>query len=173
MSWYARTAMGLAVCSACVPAILGQDTPAKPKAKVELRWLEGKRVEGLTEDKGFQASCDPKSVVYPHRKSALVLTAAEVAEARLTSHVFGSSAHYMVTLYLTKQARARLAEACKGFEARSLTVVVDGKYWCTCRYEKDKDKPLVPAQARADTFTPTVGFFSSKAEADRLVAAFK
>ena len=56
---------------------------------------------------------------------------------------------------------------------RQLTVVVDGKYWGLHRYEKDKDKPFVPAQARAETFVPDVGFFSSRADAQRLVDAFQ
>ena len=38
---------------------------------------------------------------------------------------------------------------------------------------KGPDNKLVPEQARAETFTPSVGFFSSKAEAERLVDAFK
>jgi hypothetical protein len=51
---------------------------------------------------------------------------------------------------------------------------VDGKYWGVHRYEKDAgNDPLVPAEVKAETFTPGVGFFSSKAEAERLVAAFK
>ena len=176
MPWYVRVALGLAVCSAGVPAVVGQESPARPKAKVELRWVETKRVEGLTEDKGFQSSCDPKDIVYPHKKPALVLTPAEVAEARLTKHDFGGSGlgvNYMVALHLTKEARDKLAATCEGKEMRLLTVVVDGKYWGVRRYEKDKDKKFVPDQARAETFLPDVGFFSSEAEAQRLVDAFK
>jgi hypothetical protein len=166
------------MCLAHGLALVGQGPSEKPKAKkVALHWLEGKRVEGLTEDKGFQATCYANSVVYPHKKPALVLTAAEVAEARLTnwdlSRSGRSSENYMVTLHLTKEARAKLAAACESNETRYLTVVVDGKHWGVHRYEKDKDKPLIPAQARAEAFTPSVGFFSSKAEAERLVAAFK
>ena len=52
MPWFTRVALGLAVCSACAPAVGGQEPPAKPKAKVELRWVEGNRVEGLTEAVG-------------------------------------------------------------------------------------------------------------------------
>ena len=56
---------------------------------------------------------------------------------------------------------------------RLLTVVVDGKYWGVRRYEKDKEKMFVPDQAQAETFLPDVGFFSSEAEAQRLVSAFQ
>jgi hypothetical protein len=178
MPWSMRIALGLAVYSAGVAAVGAQEPPAKPKAKVELCWLETKRVEGLTQDKGFRASCDPKDVVYPHKKPALVLTAAEVAEARLTKHESSPGSGwpaelYTVTLHLTKEAREKLAATTEGNEMKLLTVVLDGKYRCVFRYEKDKDKPFVPADARAETFTPGVGFFSTKAEAQRLVDAFK
>jgi hypothetical protein len=173
MPWYVRIALGLVVCSTCIPAVVAQEPPVKAKAKVELRWVESQRVEGLTEDEGFQSSCDPDSIVYPHKKPALVLTAAEVAEARLTDHMIAGRANYLVTLHLTKEARDKLAATCEGKEMRLLTVVVDGKCWGLRRYEKDKDKPFVPAQARAETFLPDVGFFSSKADAERLVDAFK
>jgi hypothetical protein len=165
------------VCSAGLPIAVGQQPPpARPKAKVELRWVETQPVEGLTEEKGFQSSCDPQDKVYPHKKPALVLTAAEVAEARLTRHDLGGSGlgvNYMVALHLTKEAREKLAASCEGQQMRLLTVLVDGKYWGIRRYEKDKDKPFVPEQARAETFLPDVGFFSSEAEAQRLVDAFK
>jgi hypothetical protein len=145
--------------------------------RVELKWLEAKPIEGVTEEKGFQSSCDPDSIVYPHKKPALVLTAAEVAEARLTHHDFSknglSSENYMVALHLTQAAREKLAASCAGNEMRLLTVVVEGKSWGVHRYEKDKDKPFVPAQARAETFLPEVGFFSSKGEAQSLVDAFQ
>jgi hypothetical protein len=56
---------------------------------------------------------------------------------------------------------------------RLLSVLVDGKYWGVHRYEKDQSKPFVPAGARAESFVASVGFFSSKAQAQRLVAAFE
>jgi hypothetical protein len=38
------------------PAVASaQDPPAKPRATVELRWVESKKIEGVTEDKGFSA----------------------------------------------------------------------------------------------------------------------
>jgi hypothetical protein len=177
MPWYVRVVVGLAACSACALAAAGRESPAKPKAKVELRWVESKRVEGLTEAEGFQSSCDPKSIVYPHEKPALVLTSAEIAEARLVTHDFSGSGGppelYSVTLHLTKKAREQLDATCDTLEMRGLTVAVDGKYWGVRRYEKDKNKPLIAPEARAETFTPTVGYFMSKAEAERLVDAFK
>jgi hypothetical protein len=65
MPGYLRLALGLAACSAYVAAVGGQEPPAKLKAKVEFRWVEVKRVEGLTEDKGFRATCDPKGIASP------------------------------------------------------------------------------------------------------------
>jgi hypothetical protein len=115
--------------------------------------------------------------MYPHKKPALVLTRALVTEARLTKHDFSTSglsnANYMVTLELTKGARETLLAQCEGNEMRHLTVVIDGKPWGLRRYEPDPDAAFVPAAARAASFTPDVGFFSSRAEADRVVAAVK
>jgi hypothetical protein len=169
-------ALALAVALTGLPAATAQDPPAKPKARVELRWLESRRIEGLTEDKGMQASCAPGDLVYPHKKPALVLTKAEVREARLTKHDLTAAnigIQYTVALELTKEARAKLAATVEGTRMRLLTVVVDGKCWGVRRYEKDPAAQFVPDQARAETFLPDVGFFSSEAEAQRLVDAFK
>lgn len=160
-----------------VPATDAQSLPMPTKPRVELRWVESQRIDGLTEDKGIQSSCDPKSRVYPHANPALVLTSAEVASASLKHYDFSrsgsSSENYMVTLGLTKAAREKLAASVKGDETRLLTILIDGKYWGLRRYEKDPDKPFVPIQAQAETFVPEVGFFSSRAEAQRLVDAFQ
>jgi hypothetical protein len=172
MSWYLRVVLGLAVCTACLAIVVGQEPDAAPQVKVELRWVETKWIEGLTEDDGFQSSCDPKDRVYPHKKPALVLTAAEVAETRLTKHTIAGREHYMVALHLTKSARDKLAATYEGREMRLLTVVVDGKCWGIRRYEKDQDKEFVPDQAQAETFVPDVGLFSSQYEARRLADAF-
>ena len=176
--------LGLAVVIglAGVPAASGQETSETSKDEkptearrgvVELRWVETQHVEGLTEDKGFQSSCDPDSIVYPHKQAALVLTAVEVAEARLTHHDFSanglSSENYTVDLHLTPEARKTLAASREGKEMRLLTVVVLGKYWGLHRYEVDPEKPFVPEQARAESFVASVGFFSSRDQAEQLV----
>ena len=176
MTRYMRVALALVVCSACVTLAFGQEPAAK--AKVDIRWVENKRIEGLTEEKGLQMSDDPKDgPVYLHKKPALVLTAAEVTSTDLTKHDFSknglSGELYTVTLHLSKEAREKLAAACAGTESRLLTVVVDGKPWGFHRYEKGKNTKGVPEVARAETFTPSIGFFSSRAEAERLVNAFK
>lgn len=171
-----RSVVVLTSCLVCVSAVAEPEPTAKPKAKVELRWVETRRVEGLTETKGFQSSCDPDSIVYPHKKPALVLTPTHVTEARLSTHDFSGSGllnkNYMVTLHLTKDARSALAATCEGEGMRLLTVVVDGKYWGVRRYEKGEGM-FVPEQSKAESFLPDVGFFSSKADAQRLVDAFK
>lgn len=174
MRWCCRVALCVA-CWTSVSSALGQESAAQPQVRVELRWVETKRIEGLTENDGFQSSCDPKSIVYPHQQPALVLTPHEVAAVRLSAHDVlqrgPSNAHYLVTLHLTNEARDKLATTYDGEKMRLLTVVVDGKFWGVRRYEKDKNKPFVPAAARAETFQPDVGFFSSRAEAERLVDA--
>jgi hypothetical protein len=169
------SAFSVAILFLVAPFVLGQEA-VRSAPKVELRWVESQRVDMLTEAEGFQSSCDPDSIVYPHRRPALVLTKKEVAEARLSEHDFtasGLSKNYMVALHLTEEARKKLAESCEGDQMRLLTIVVDGKCWGLHRYEKNKAAPFVPEGARAESFLPEVGFFSSKAEAQRLVRAFE
>lgn len=177
MPWYTRFALGLVACLASISTVEGQEPPTAKKAKVELRWVEFQRIEGLTEDKGIRVTCDPTCLAYPLKKPALVVTAAEVAEARLTKHDFSGSGGpaelYTVTLHLTKEARSKLAATCDTLESRGLTFVVDGIFWGVHRYEKDKAKMLIPDESRADTFTPSIGFITSKAEAQRLMDTFK
>jgi len=162
------------VCISFTAWAIGQEPAAK--TKVELRWCEWQPVAGVTEEEGFQTSCDPKSLAYPHKKPALVLTAAEVSEARLSNHDFSkgglSSDNYLVKIELTKEARAALASACGNQNSRVLTVVIDGRNWGLHRYEK-LEGLSIPEQVTADKFVPAVGFFSSRAEAERLVKAFK
>jgi hypothetical protein len=170
-----RIVFMVACCLACggIAAGQGSGVQPKPKAKVELRWVESKRIEGVTEDKGFQTSCDPKDISYPHKRPALVLTSAEVSEARLTNLDLSrnglSSENYTVTMSLTNEAREKLAASCEGSETRWLTVVVDGTCTGVCRYERGRKERLVPESYRAETFQPSVGMFSSKAQAQRIV----
>lgn len=197
MPRHVRAAVLLAVWPVCVPAVDGEETievcppsvsrlllktgveappSATAKAKVDIRWVEAERIDGITEDEGFQSSCDPDSIVYAHKEPALVLTAAEVVEARLTEHDFtesGLSIVYMVDIHLTDAARESLAATCAGEETRMLTIMIDGRHWGVHRYEKDKNMQFVPEQAQAESFLPSVGFFSSRAEAERLVEALK
>jgi hypothetical protein len=178
MPRHIQALLWLAVGAASVSVAGGWEPPAKPKAKLEFRWLESRAIEGVTEKDGFQSTCDPDSLVYLHKKAALVLTAAEVAEARLVEHDFSASGGpkelYSVVLHLTKPARTKLADSCEGDKSREVTLVIDGKHvGGVHRYEKDKGKPLIPDEVRAETFTPSIGFFSSKAEAERLVDALK
>lgn len=176
MAWQVRIAVALAISSAYLAIIVGQQPAAKAGTSVELRWVETRRVEGLTEDEGFQSSCDPKDVVYPHQKPAMVLTTAEVREVRLVAHNFstsGSGVQYSVVLDLTNEAREKLAATYEGKEMRLLTVLVDGKYWGVRRYEKDPEKKFVPEQARAETFHLDVGYFSSLDKAQPLFDAIK
>lgn len=147
-----------------------------PKVQVELRWVESKPTKDLTEDKGYQTSCDPDSIMYPHKKPALVLTAAEVTEVRVKRHDLTKSnigVQHMVAFHLTKEAREKLAATCDGNETKYLTVMVDGKPWGLHRYEKDKEKPFVPEQCRAESFLPEVGFFSSGVEAQKVANVVK
>lgn len=171
-----RTRIGFCLAASLVilAQVHAQQTP--PKAQVELRWVESKPTKDLTEEEGYQTSCDPDSIMYPHKKPALVLTAAEVTEVRVKRHDFsksGSGVQHLVAFHLTKEAREKLAAACDGDDTKYLTVMVDGKPWGLHRYEKDKAKPFVPESCRAETFLPAVGFFSSHAEAQKVANAVK
>src|SRR5436190_22017505 len=85
MTWYMRIVLGGIVCLVFTTVSVGQDPQ---KTKVELRWLEDKRIERLTEEKGFQVSDTPDGVAYPHKKPALVLTAAEMDGVQMRKHDF-------------------------------------------------------------------------------------
>lgn len=168
----------LAACFSLAANAAAEDPFFRPaKATVELRWVEAKQTEGLTEDKGYQTSCDPDSIMYPHKKAALVLDAKSVEEVSLKNHDLSKNGlaanNYLVSIKLKKEAREKLAASVEGKEMRLLTVLIDGKYWGLYRYEIDPEKPFVPEQARAATFAPEVGFFSSKGDADRLVASLE
>jgi len=171
----ARIATVLVLCFYGVEDAPKQAASEKPRMKVEIRWVEPGRIEGLTEDKAIPASCDPANVVYPRKKPALVLTRAEVAEARLGQVDFPSSSgvlkNYSVTLVLTKDARDRLAAECPGKRAK-LTVAVDGRFWGIHCYSTDNNDN-VSEQCKAQNFNPFIGFFSSKDDADSIVNAFK
>jgi hypothetical protein len=173
---------GLAVGLLPLPALAqdsgskSNDGPQENRAQVKLHWVSSKPIEGLTEKKGVPSSCDPDSLVYPHSKPALVLDLRTVSDYTLTKHDFSASGsspeNYTVRLYLTEEARKTLKESCPSDKPQTLTVLIDGKYWGLFRYEKAPGD-FVPEQAQADTFTPDVGFFSSKVEAERLVNAVK
>lgn len=159
------------------PNALGEQRDAAAKPKIELRWVETKQIPNVTEAEGFQSSCDPDSIVYPHNKPALVLTSKEVKEVQLRNNDLSknglSSQNYTISFILTDEARRALAATCEGTKMRLLTVIVDGHPWGIHRYEIDPDAPFVPARAQAASFVPEIGFLSSKAEAQRIVDAFK
>lgn len=166
---------GVVVLSAALSAT-AEEPKAKEKIAVELRWLEEKPIEGVTEKKGIQASEAEGDLVYPHVKPALVLTKKEVSEAKLhkvDATKNGLGVLITVEIHLTKEAREKLAAGVKGKETRLLTVTVDGKHWGVHRYEIDKDKPFIADQARAETFRPSVGFFRVESEAQQVVDALK
>lgn len=163
MAWCARIALWVAVGSTAVPAARGQEPPARPKARVEFRWLERHFVKGLTEDEGIRTTCGFE-LSYPHKKP--VLANGDVARASLRNHgsVMGLSGdHFMVSFHLTERAKEALAAGCGDEPARALAVFVDGKYWSTWYVRK----------SGAAVFTPQAGFIPSEAEAERIVAAFK
>ena len=159
MTWCLRVALWAAACSVVAPA--SADEPAG-KARLQFRWLAEKPVKGLTEEKGIQTSCGP-DLLYPHLKP--VLTGADVAEATLKQHDFSKSGltgeHYSVNFRLSDAARKKLVDEAGDRASMLLAIFVDGRYWGTGHFQK----------ARADRFTPSAGFFSSRAEAERAVEA--
>ena len=151
MQFTYRIGMAITVCFLIVAPANAQKGKAK-KTRIELRWVERKAIEGVTEKEGFQTSCDPDDLAYPHKKPALVLSRDVVDSVKLETKDFsrsGLSTVHMVQIYLTDKAKKKLAASAEGNKMRLLTVTVDGKNWGVRRYEKDKDKPFVPVQARA------------------------
>lgn len=170
-----RFGFAIAACSMLFAPAMAQEGKTK-KSRIEIRWVEKEKVDGLTEKKGFQTSCDPDDLVYPHKKPALVLTAAEVEDVRLDTKDFSSSGLstvHMVTIYLTDEAKKKLAASVEGDQMRLLTVSVNGKNWGVKRYEKDKNKRYVPKQARAESLVLSVGYFASFDKAQQVVDSLK
>lgn len=174
MSWARLCLLVITVCLVGLSRVMSEEPPKKPKMKVELRWLEMSRVEGLTEDKGIQASCETDDLLYPHRKPALEITREDVRGVLLTEHDLrknGLGLLYTVNFELTDEARKRLAANCPGQAAR-VTIGVDGRYWGWSHYITS-DTALVSEACKARSYNPSVGFLSSKAEAEKIVEAFK
>ena len=140
--------------------------PAKPKekARIEFRWLENSAIQGVTEEKGIRTTCGDE-LSYPHSKP--VLTNVDVAGTRLTNTDFSrnglSGDHFMVHFQLTKEARERLVKSCGNARFKVLGVFVDGKYWSAWNFQPQKP----------NDFEPSAGFISSRAEAERIMAACK
>ena len=150
----------------------GPEEPAKGRAdaevaggaaKVEFFWLESQPIEGLTQAKGFQISCDPDDLAYAHLKP--VLTSRDVAGTKMTNSDFKVNGlpgdHFMINFELTKEAREALIAGCGDLPAKSLAVFADGKYWGLSYFRK----------AEADKFSPHAGFISSRITAERIVKA--
>lgn len=151
----------------------GQDAMVESTVKVAIYQVETTPTPGLTKEQGFPISCDPEDKAYRHLKPALPLTPDHVTDVVMTSHRMGASELYMVTIHLTTKAREELAAEVIGKENLMLTVVVNGKSWGTHYYVKDQGAKFAPTQTPAKTFRPSVGFFSSETEAQRLVNALR
>lgn len=59
-----RIVVGLAVYSACVPVVGGEEPPAKPNAKVELRWVAD-TLRGSRRSLDVSQMAGPKVTGYP------------------------------------------------------------------------------------------------------------
>jgi hypothetical protein len=157
-------ALWLASCAAAVPPAQGEEPRGRLKPKIEFRWLESTHIQGVTEDWGVQMTCAPERS-YPHKTA--VLTAKDVAEARLCQADFSSSGLpselYMVSFRLTEQAKKKLVEECGDATERMLVVLVNNQSWGVRFFRK----------AEAANFEPQAGFTSSKSEAKRLIDACK
>jgi len=162
----------------CSTTGLAQEVLAQEadKPKIEFRWLEREKFEGITEEKGYEYS-EGGAIGYLHKEPALVVTAAEVEDVQLTNNDLSrnglSAENYNITIHLTKKARKKLAKNVwgEGKEMRLLTFLIDGKEWGLMRYEIDENKRGVPPQCRAKNFTPSIGFFNKRAKAQRVVDA--
>ncbi|MFN0053643.1 MAG: hypothetical protein ACKV0T_15800 [Planctomycetales bacterium] len=159
---------------ACVATIgFAADPKEPPKPKVEIRWVERFRVEGLTVDR-IVGDSDDSPGYYPHAKPAMILTAKDIVEARLSMFDWLMSGvvvhHYSVKMVLTKDARERLAKSCPS-EPAAITVSVDGMYSGWTHYTIDNDAK-VSEQLKAKNYNPTLGNMD-RASAERIINAFK
>lgn len=134
----------------------------RPTVKVEFRWAENEPIPGLTEDKGIRLSCG-KELTYLHK--APILTNQDVAKAQLKYTDLrrnGLGELYSIDLHLTDNAIQKLAMAKVG-NRKLLVVVVDGRPLSAWMCDKSK----------LAEFVPRAGFLSKKAEAERIVDAFR
>ena len=159
---------------ACVATIgFAAEPKEPPKPKVEIRWVESVRVEGLTVDRIVGDSGDSAGY-YPHAKPAMILTAKDIVEARLEKFdwLMGGVVvhHYSVTLVLTKDARERLAKSCPGKSAR-ITVSVDGIFTGWSHYTTDNDAK-VSETSKAKNYNPSLRNMD-RASAESIIKAFK
>ena len=159
---------------ACVATIgFAAEPKEPPKPKVEIRWVERFRVEGLTVDRIVGESGDSPGY-YPHAKPAMILTAKDIVEARLSKFDWLMSGvvvhHYSVKMVLTKDARERLAKSCPS-ETAAITVSVDGMYSGWTHYTTDNDAK-VSEQSKAKNYNPTLGNMD-RASAERIINAFQ
>lgn len=150
---------GILLCSISSSIAVGQG--------LELRWVESKPIEGVTEDEGVQRGDDPDDIVYVHKKPVIVLDSA-LAEMKIEESKWCCEELFLVTLELTDEARTKIATSVQGNQMRILTAKVNGEYHSFHRYEIDRDKKGVPKGARADTFTVSLGVFRSRDEAERM-----
>lgn len=145
-----------------------------PKPKVEIRWVERFRVEGLTVDRSVHPGGDTENDYYPHAKPAMILGREDIVEARLQHFDWLMNDvvvhHYSVTLVLTKDARERLAKSCPGKSAR-ITVAVNGRYWGWDHYSTDNDAD-VSERSKAKNYNPCIGLMP-QADAESIINAFK
>lgn len=153
MTSVARVAVALALCSVGVPTALSAEPPAKPKAKVEFRWLEDKPIRGVTEEKGFRTTCDD-ALSYAHKSP--VLTGADVARARVASNTYinsaGPSEDFRVEFRLTAAAEKKLVAACGDAEGKWLGVFVDGFWSGASWFQKDRSGEFSPPFAACLSF---------------------
>ena len=131
------------------------------RPKIEFRWLESRLIPGVTEDKGISNSEDG-TLSYPHRKA--VLTNADVVDVRVNTVHIANKDHFTIQFHLTGAARKKLADGCGEKGEKMLTAMVDGRHRGSPFYLKSRDQ---------DTFVPYAGFFTSKPDVDRIVAAFQ
>lgn len=149
--------------------VIGQE---KARPGVELYWVESTPVDGLTEIEGFQSSCDPDDLVYPHKKPAIVLDG-DSARVDINELEIGGTKYFMVTLVPNRQARAKLAASLegKGDQMRLLTANVNGQFRSVQRYEIDRRKNFVPESAKANSFTFNLGMFLKMEEVRKVEEA--
>ena len=131
------------------------------KATVDFRWVEPQVIEGLTEEKGRPITCGGKDWCAHLRP---VLTSEDIADARLTHLIIANTNQYAVEFELKDGAVRKLIEACGDVPDRRLTVYVNGHWYGSTQFDKDK------AKSRGIS-VPMAGFITSKNLAEQILEA--
>ncbi|MEL7498315.1 MAG: hypothetical protein AAFN77_11950 [Planctomycetota bacterium] len=151
----------LVIAFLCTSTLLGhasaQDSATVSEPRVELRLMEPKPIEDLTEYRGIKHGYGDNDYGYLHKKPARVLNKQSVAKLEIWRSYLSPSLKkpngFTMKFHLTEEARKQIADHAGGGDwQRYVVVVVDGKQVGGLqRYEINNCKSA-PPDCRAESF---------------------